>query len=124
MRDCAPAVQQRFKTNMRTYFQGVQQEASYRTGGFSPDLQTYIEIRRETSACKPVFDLIEYSLDLELPDDVIEDPIIMALNQGANDLVTWANVSAICLPIFTSSADKRRAGPILLQCRAISPGPE
>jgi len=109
---------------MRTYFQGLQQEAPYRTDGYSPDLQTYIEIRRETSACKPVFDLIEYSLDLELPDDVIEDPIIMALNQGANDLVTWANVSAIRLPIFTSSADKERAGPILLQCRAISPGPE
>jgi len=109
---------------MRTYFQGVQQEASYRTGGFSPDLQTYIEIRRETSACKPVFDLIEYSLDLELPDDVIEHPIIMALNQGANDLVTWANVSTIRSPIPTSCVYRKCPGPILLQCRAISPGPE
>ena len=124
MRDCAPTVQQRFKSNVQTFFHSVQQEASFRTLGLVPDLETYMEMRRNTSACKLVFDLIEYSLDLELPDDVIEDPIIMALNQGANDLVTWANVSAIRLPIFTSSTDKGRAGPILLQCRAISPGPE
>jgi len=105
---------------MRTYFQGVQQEASFRTDGIAPDIQTYIEMRRETSACKPVFDLIEYSLDLELPDDVIEHPIIMALSQGANDLVTWANVSTIRSPIPTSCVNKKCPGPLLLQCRAIS----
>jgi hypothetical protein len=85
---------------METYFQAVQQEAFYRAEGIVPDLGTYIELRRETSACKPVFDLIEYSLDLELPDDVIEHPVIMALTQGANDLVTWSNVSAISPPLF------------------------
>jgi hypothetical protein len=95
MRDCAPAVQQRFKSNVQTFFHSVQQEASFRTLGLVPDLETYMEMRRNTSGCKLVFDLIEYSLDLELPDDVIEHPVIVALNQAANDLVTWSNVSAI-----------------------------
>lgn len=101
---------------MRTYLQGVQQEASFRTDGIPPDIQTYIEMRRDTSACKLVFDLIEYSLGLELPDDVIEHPSIMALNQCANDLVTWANVSTIRSPIPTSCVDKKCPGSILLQC--------
>ena len=35
-----------------------------------------------------MFDLIEYAMDIDLPDFVISHPIIKALNQGANDLVT------------------------------------
>ena len=78
---------------MQMFFQAVHQQALFRANGVVPDLETYIDMRRDTSGCKPVFDLIEYSLDLELPDVVTEDPVIVALNQGANDLVTWSNVS-------------------------------
>ena len=46
------------------------------------------QIRRDTSGCKPSFDLIEYAMGLDLPDFVVEHPIIKALNQAANDLVT------------------------------------
>lgn len=83
---------------MEMFFQAVHQQASYRADGTDPDLETYILMRRETSGCKPVFDLIEYSLDLELPEEVVEHPVILALNQSANDLVTWSNVSATSLP--------------------------
>ncbi|KAI0295458.1 isoprenoid synthase domain-containing protein [Russula brevipes] len=91
VRDCAPAVQQRFKSHMEMFFQAVHQQAVYRADGVVPDLETYVDNRRETSGCKPVFDLIEYSLDLELPDAVVDHPVIVALNQSANDLVTWSN---------------------------------
>jgi hypothetical protein len=80
---------------MNMFFEAVHQQAVHRATGVVPDLGTYIELRRETSACRPIFDLIEYSLDLELPDAVMENPVIVALNNCANDLVTWANVSAI-----------------------------
>jgi alpha-muurolene/germacrene-A/gamma-muurolene synthase len=79
---------------MQMFFEAVKQQALCRSGGIVPDFDTYVEMRRETSGCKPVFDLIEYSLDLELPDAVVEHPVIVALNDGANDLVTWSNVSA------------------------------
>ena len=39
-----------------------------------------------------IFVQLRYSLDIDLPDFVIEHPIIEALGQGANDLVTWSNV--------------------------------
>lgn len=70
-------------------------QANDRDNGVIPDLESYIDIRRDTSGCKPVFDLIEYSLGIDLPDYVIEHPVIKALNQGSNDLVTWSNVSIL-----------------------------
>jgi hypothetical protein len=79
---------------MQMYFEGIHEQAQYRMDGTVPDFDTYVEMRRETSGCRPVFDLIEYSLDMELPDAVVEHPVIVALNDGANDLVTWSNVSA------------------------------
>lgn len=35
-----------------------------------------------------MFDLIEYAMDIDLPEHVVRHPVIQALNQGANDLVT------------------------------------
>ena len=31
--------------------------------------------------------------NLDIPDEVMEHPIIMSLGEAANDLVTWSNVS-------------------------------
>ena len=96
---------------MQMFFEAVKQQALCRSDGIVPEFDTYIEMRRETSGCKPVFDLIEYSLDLELPDAVVEHPVIVALNNGANDLVTWSNVSArlvaIADPHLRPVANKR-----------------
>ena len=40
-----------------------------------PDLESYIDVRRDESGCKPVFDLVEYALGINLPDSVIEHPV-------------------------------------------------
>ena len=70
----------------------VHVQATDRDEGIVEDLESYIELRRDTSGCKPVFDLIEYSLGIDLPDAVVNHPVIQSLNQGSNDLVTWSNV--------------------------------
>ena len=80
---------------MNMFFEAVHQQAVHRATGVVPDLVTYTELRRETSACRPLFDLIEYSLDLELPDVVVQDPVIVTLNDAVNDLISWSNVSTI-----------------------------
>ncbi|KAJ7878968.1 isoprenoid synthase domain-containing protein [Mycena olivaceomarginata] len=41
--------------------------------------------------CKPCWRSSRYALDIDLPDFVFDDPVIMALNQSTNDLVTWSN---------------------------------
>jgi len=104
---------------MQMFFQAVQRQALFRADGIVPDLEAYIDMRRDTSGCKPVFDLVEYSLDLELPDAVIEHPVIAALNQGANDLVTWSNVSCNLSPHFPHptkiKGNPRPTGLVLVQ---------
>lgn len=74
------------------FFEAVNTQARARDDGIVPDLESYIDVRRDTSGCKPVFDLIEYALDIDLPEFVVTHPTIKALNQGTNDLVTWSNV--------------------------------
>jgi len=91
IKDAAPAVQARFKENMGLFFEAVNRQAQDRDKGITPDIESYIDVRRDTSGCKPVFDLVEYALRIELPDQVVEHPVIKALNQGSNDLVTWSN---------------------------------
>lgn len=94
IKTAGPGVQARFKEHLGMFFEAINKEASGRDQGIIPDLEWYIDIRRDTCGCKPVFDLIEYALDIDLPDHVIDHPVIKALNQGSNDLVTWSNVSS------------------------------
>ncbi|TBU35420.1 terpenoid synthase [Dichomitus squalens] len=90
-RDAKPGPQARFKESLELFFEAVHQQARDRDSKLIPDLDSYISVRRDTSGCKPVFDLIEYAMDIDLPEHVVRHPIIQALNQGANDLVTWSN---------------------------------
>lgn len=92
MKDAGPRTQARFKEHVQHYFQAVSKQAHARDEGYVPDLESFIDIRRDDSACKPVFDLIEYALGIDLPDFVAEHPVIRALNNGSNDLVAWSNV--------------------------------
>ncbi|KAJ7228636.1 terpenoid synthase [Mycena pura] len=89
--DAGPGTQERFKETLHMFFEAVNVQAKQRDSGFIPDLESYIALRRDTSGCKPCWALIEYGLDIDLPDFVVEHPVILALNQSTNDLVTWSN---------------------------------
>ena len=89
------------------------QQALDRATGVIPDLESYIALRRDTSGCKPCWALIECKFfplasahrlilmkrlcldaeNLDIPDEVMEHPLICNLGEAANDLVTWSNVS-------------------------------
>ncbi|KAJ3516644.1 hypothetical protein NLJ89_g985 [Agrocybe chaxingu] len=89
--DCGAGVQARFKETMGLFFEAVNIQARMRDEDTIPDLESYIDVRRDTSGCKPSWVLIEYALGIDLPDHVLDHPIMQALNQGTNDLVTWSN---------------------------------
>ena len=88
-----PGCQQRLMSTLDTYFQAIMQQAADRGSQNIPELEEYILLRRDTSGCKTGFAFIEYAANIDLPDDVIEHPIIKALSDATNDLVSWANVS-------------------------------
>jgi hypothetical protein len=85
------------------FFQAVAQQTLDRSLGDMLDLETYIALRRDTSGCKPVFVLMEYAAGIDLPDEVADHPIIRDLNEAANDLVTWSNVSSVCAQLHTDA---------------------
>lgn len=89
--DCGPGAQSRFKETLELFFEAVNIQARARDDDVIPDLESYIDVRRDTSGCKPCWALIEYALDIDLPEFVAEHPVIAALNQSTNDLVTWSN---------------------------------
>lgn len=78
---------------MDLYLQAVTQQAADRTDKAIPDLETYIALRRDTSACRPCFALMEFVAGVDLPDEVAQHPTILAMEEATNDLVSWSNVS-------------------------------
>ena len=94
MKDGSPGAQQRFMSTMDLFFQAITIQAKDRRDGTIPDLDPYIAVRRDTSGCKPCWALIEYANDLDIPDEVMEHPVMEALGEATNDLVTWSNVSS------------------------------
>ena len=86
---------QRFIETLELFFQAINTQATDRANGFIPNLESYISLRRDTSGCKPIWALIEYAYNLNIPDEVMDHPLICSLGEAANDLVTWSNVSHV-----------------------------
>ena len=98
MAEGSPGFQKRFIHAMDLFFKAVAIQARDRAAGVVPDLEDYIVMRRDTSSCKICWTLIEYANGLDLPDEVMDHPIVQSLDEATNDLVTWSNVS-----IYTGS---------------------
>jgi len=77
---------------MDLFFIAVAKQADDRAKGHTPDLESYIAVRRDTSGCKPCFALIEYAARIDLPDEVMSHPVVMAMEEATNDFITWSNV--------------------------------
>jgi len=99
----SPGSQKRFVHTMDLFFKGVTVQARDRAAGIIPDLEDYVVVRRDTSGCKPCWALIEYANGLDLPDEVMEHPIIQSLDEATNDLVTWSN------DIFSYNCEQAKA---------------
>lgn len=93
LKTVGPRCQQRFIDTMGLYFEAIMQQAADRAQKNVPELEAYITLRRNTSGCKTGFALIEYAAGIDLPNEVVEHPIIQNLLDATNDCVSWANVS-------------------------------
>ncbi|KAF5375454.1 hypothetical protein D9757_009969 [Collybiopsis confluens] len=82
--------QARFKKTLQLYFDSTLTQAQGRDSNLTPDLESYIEFRRDSSACKTTFVFLEYALGIDFPDYVVEDPHMRALDQYANDIDIWS----------------------------------
>ena len=85
-----------FLANCETYVDSVVQEAGLRDRGEVLGFKDYVHLRRENSAVRVCFDMIPYILDIDLPKDVLADPIFQKIYFSAVDMVCLANVSIFC----------------------------
>ncbi|KAG5726366.1 Germacradienol/germacrene D synthase [Termitomyces sp. T112] len=89
--DAVPGVQQRLQTALEHYFEGIQIQAKSRDTSLSPDIESYITVRRNTSGHESCIALIEYALDIYLPDRVFEHDSIQELNRWTTNFVALSN---------------------------------
>ncbi|KAJ7891626.1 isoprenoid synthase domain-containing protein [Mycena olivaceomarginata] len=86
-----PAVYHRFVETFDLFLQSVHDQAIHRTTGVIPTLEDYIRLRRDTSGCKPCWAIIEYANNLDIPNNIMDHPVVHGLGEAANDLVAWSN---------------------------------
>ncbi|KAG2141849.1 isoprenoid synthase domain-containing protein [Suillus clintonianus] len=86
-----PGCTERFIHTMDLWFISAAEEVDNRAKGHVNDVESYIELRRDLSGCMAYFALVEFVSGIDLPDEVVSDPVIMALEEATNDFVSWSN---------------------------------
>jgi len=86
-----PGCQKRFLDTMDGYTHSTYEQVIHRAKDFDLDIDEFIIWRRQSSAVRVVFVLIELGLGLDMPDEVMEHPLILRLDECANDLIGLGN---------------------------------
>jgi hypothetical protein len=81
-----------FIDTTRSFLEAIEQEAHHRRAGVIPDLNSYIKHRRHTSSVFCCFVLAEYAHHLDLPEEIVEHPLLKNMADASNDFVCWSNV--------------------------------
>jgi len=89
IRTASPSSQNRFISTFDKYTTAVVQQASDRTVGHIRSIEDYFTVRRETIGARPSFALLE--LDMTLPDEVLEHPVIVDLTTVTIDMLILGN---------------------------------
>lgn len=92
------------------------QQAADRSHSYIRDIDSYLEVRRETVAAKPAFALLELGMDL--PDEIITHPIIQDLSIWAIDMLSLSNVRPFCRLVRSDWCTQYIPGHRVVQSRA------
>ncbi|KAG1834337.1 isoprenoid synthase domain-containing protein [Suillus subalutaceus] len=99
----SPAWYMRFHRSMRTYYDARRRLHSLDSTCI-PDLETYVDLRRNASGLRMVFHLIEYAGGLDLPERVSSHPVLKRLTDQACDLIAWSEDAISCAKGMTPSS--------------------
>lgn len=72
---------------MQGYCHGALMQVNDRLGNRLPSLEEMLALRHESSGCRPLYPLVEYAYDIQLPDEVFDDPCIQELEDLGVDMV-------------------------------------
>ncbi|PCH42360.1 terpenoid synthase [Wolfiporia cocos MD-104 SS10] len=114
LKTVGPNCRQRFVQTLGLYFKAIMQQAADRASKSVPELEAYISLRRNTSGCKTGFALIEYAAGIDLPNEVVEHPVVQGLLDATNDCVSWAN-DILSYNREQSRGDSHNLVPVIMQ---------
>ncbi|KAG1852780.1 isoprenoid synthase domain-containing protein [Suillus subalutaceus] len=86
-----PGCTERFIRGSELFFAAVAKHLDDRAKGNMYDLPSYIALRKDLVAMKICSALIEFAGRIDLPDEVVSHPVFQALEDAANDHVSWCN---------------------------------
>ena len=89
----SPGSQKRFLASFEQYTRAVVQEAQDRQSKrIIRTVEEYFSLRRYTIGTQPAFAFLE--LDLDLPQEILDHPVITELEILSTDMIILSNVSA------------------------------
>ncbi|QKX53798.1 uncharacterized protein TRUGW13939_00878 [Talaromyces rugulosus] len=88
---CLPGVKRRYIHTMQLYVLGVLAHVCDHGAIENTSFEKMMELRRDSIGAAPLYHLIEYAHDLEIPDEVFEYPVIEELGNLGADIVFITN---------------------------------
>jgi hypothetical protein len=87
---------ERFIRAIELFISAVAKNLDDRAKGHMYNLESFLTLRRDLVGTKPCFALIEFAARIDLPDEVMSHPVVMALENATLDHVVWSNVILFC----------------------------
>ncbi|CAL1697047.1 unnamed protein product [Somion occarium] len=87
----SPGACNRFKKAVESWMNSQVEQAGNRAFSTVPSSEEFIILRRRTIGGEIVEAMVEYSLDIVVPEHVWDHPILVGLSKAAIDIMTWPN---------------------------------
>ncbi|EMD32753.1 hypothetical protein CERSUDRAFT_126560 [Gelatoporia subvermispora B] len=87
----SPGACNRFKRAVESWMWSQVEQSANRATDEIPSVEDFIILRRRTIGGPIVEAMIEYSLDLQIPEFVWDHPVLEGLSKAAIDIMTWPN---------------------------------
>ncbi|RPD54775.1 terpenoid synthase [Lentinus tigrinus ALCF2SS1-7] len=81
----------RFFRAVESWMAAQVEQATFRKLDEIPSVNDFIILRRRTIGARIVEAMVEYSLDLQIPEYVWDDPILQEMSKAWIDIMTWPN---------------------------------
>ncbi|KAF9476267.1 terpenoid synthase [Pholiota conissans] len=85
------AMLQEFLSAYQAFSDSQINQSLHRSLDKMPSIADFIKWRRATIGAALVEAMVEYSLDLDIPDYVFKHPTVMAMSDATTDIMTWPN---------------------------------
>ncbi|KAJ6450276.1 isoprenoid synthase domain-containing protein, partial [Mycena sanguinolenta] len=86
-----PALNAVFVDAFHQFTRGSLAQTTHRIAGSTPTVEEFIQIRRNSSAMGLNSALVEYAMDLNIPEDIYNHPTMVAVRDAAGDIYVWNN---------------------------------